>query len=450
MRKFKKEEIYKSEIFTLWADDSQRVSVKMSERFINEFKAHLVLNYIFHDTIVLSDSQAITCRNFRHLISRGDAVVRYMVEREAISIAMRNKDDGKGRMDLISLEEEFREGDVIRSANAMPNAKIDDLIFLEDNSCKKEWSYSQVSENYSLNSKRLLNEHFCKSLNDIDIGIVNDIVAEYEESAKINRLFLQEKFLKTLRPRLIGTYDESVLQKTLKESYTAPYVSNLPNVLDLNPIYLAEHERSFQVFRGEQYDWIDIDESKSVVRKLDYSHLVEGICRFDTMDIESIRTSDTILAFKKLMKPSVEKNDKIQKELRQLFIEANILIERRVMERFPGLLTTSESAQNLNFSRKMATLRGESNTAIDLFTLGVSAVDALSGGVLALSKIIFDILPLDNEFSKVNSERNIIASHMLGLEDLKTTLRVMDKDDETSIPITIKNTRGFKQESMTG
>lgn len=457
----KEKEPIKSEIFTLWADDSQAVAVNTSDRFVNELKAHLVLNYIFNDTIVLSDSQAITCRNFRHLIRRGDSVIEDLVKSGGISVAMRNKEDGKGVCDLLTLEQEFRVKKIIREANCMVDSKVKDLEFLQEHAEKKEWLFSEISKNYEVNSKRLLKSHFYEKLKDRDIDKFQETISEYEEHSQINRMFLQEVLLKETLPKLSGSYDESLLRKTLEETYTAPYVSNLPTVLDLNPIYLAEHKKSFQVFRGEIYDWINIDEPEVITPRLDGSHFVEGMCRFVSQDIKDLKDSDEVSEFRSLMRVKIKDNDSNHKRLKQSFIYCNKLIEQRMFERFPELFTSTTVAQDITYRRQLAVVKENINSKhLDLLALTLTisgplwavspvlgATAASAGTGLSAFSLIRDVLADEDSISK-NSKLMAIGKHEFHLNEIRDDLIGKGKGYKTPISIQMKNTKGFKQETI--
>ncbi len=427
-----------SEIFSLWADDSHAEAVDPALR--KAFKAHFFLNYILNDRIILSDSQAITCRNFRHLV-RYDAAVSHVIKEGGLGIASRTFGESKeGVKSLLDLEREFREGGKIRDTNKMPDNRVEELEFIEDHALIKPWEISQIGKNYAQNSKRILFEHFCAALNDSDRRLAESLVAEQEEKKPLDRFFLQEEFLNLLMPRLMGQYDMERISSLLQECYIAPYVSNLPSILDLTPIYLPEHKRSFQILRGVSFEMEDVGDPIDLRPQLDHAHYIEGICRLDIDDVMSLKRDKAVNNYKRLSSQAITtEND--HEALQHAYMEANITIEHKMINRFPELRLSTQEPEKKFVKRQFARDKMNVGVALDLLGLCVSLP-----GIGTLTSALFDVYEKKKFGTADERDRKTIAEYQADMKKVERYLKQTNQIGKIETQVELRDTNSFKKE----
>ncbi|RKQ71015.1 hypothetical protein DES40_0323 [Litorimonas taeanensis] len=429
-----------SEIFTLWADDSQPEAIDPKQR--KSFKAHLILNAILNDRIVMSDSQVITCRNFRHLV-RDDACVSELIKSGVFSVAMRTKEKGNGPIsDLMSLDTEFHKTGKIRPDNTMGDRRVEDLEFLEKHAPKKIWSISEIGNNYANNAKRIIYEHFCSMLDDRDRLTAREIIRERESVRNLDRFFLQEEFLSLLQPRLQSKYDMRILKKGLHDSYIAPYISNLPSILNLNPIYLPNHKKSFQIFRGSSYEMVDMEDPIIIEPELDHSHFVEGLCRLDIDDIFSLKSSKFIKNYVALSGKGINSAHD-HESLQHAFFEANIAIERKIIERFQGLKTSTTVPNIQHVKRQYARDKKAIGVALDI--LGLALFMPFAG---TITSALFDVYEKRKFGTADEQNMKVIGSHRSELNKIERYLKQSNQSSALNTELIIHDTNSFKQETI--
>jgi len=425
-------------VYTLLADDNVTISVHRNK--IKQFKAHLLLNLIFYDKIVLSDNQIISSRNLRRL-AREDAIVREFVKAGYFELAVRAgiEDEGEGAQPLVEIQDSFvREGKIDVKYKVYQDKEA--LDFLESNCEVRTWKYWQVRDSYTKNCKKVLESTFQNFLGDSDFSIFQEILREEEERDQgLGRVFLQKRLPDALNKRLSKKYLS--IKDRILECTEAPYITNLPNTLGLNPIYAEMHERSFALFRGIEYELKDLGEPEELPTKLDYEHFIEGVSGLDFVDILELRQTIAVQKFRELTEAGVC-NAHDHHELQLAFKEANILIEKKILEKNWRLLQSTALPRRREIQRQVAVSKNGGSIVLDLLAIAVT---------LPMVGTAYNLLIDAVTKKKFGSEEQMtaqdIALHSLQKEEYENYLRsngLLSTEDEKSI----KDTDSFKVETI--
>ena len=326
------------DFYTLLADDNSAYSSR--PEYFDLFKAHIIYNVILNDGITFSDNQVICSRNLRRLAAE-DRTIIDLFEHGAFGLALREgTHDGQDLASIKVVHEAFVKNNKIRFAET-DFSKSAELLFIEKHSRKKKWSYDKVSQNFTETCQSILFQQFRPLLSGSDFDFFSELIREAREKSPKNELgrqFLQIELPETMKKFGLMTSHETAT--LLQHCTDAPYLSNLPKTIDLDPIYAEEHKPSFELVRGYRYRLEDIEAPKEQVSKLDFAHYVAGLNRLTCDDVLELQNTPAKRAYVALLE-STEVNRSRLVEMDETFSELNIAIEARIFSRFDDIARSS-------------------------------------------------------------------------------------------------------------
>lgn len=356
--------------YTLLADDSLPTGSQPSHEAV--LRAHLVLGALSNTTIMLSDNQVVNSLNVRQLLNKDDTV-RDLVSEGILTFAIRGGIDefdgtpADARLDAIT-EAFRREGKFLLSDAVAQDRRAFDLIGTRGRMI--EWTYGQVRENYTRTCKSLLFDARTRAvLGDAAHDTLRNAIEEEDaRDAGLGRAYLQLRLPDDMANR--GHRLSPVTEEYLRNCILAPYLSNLPSVTGHNPIYEQQHQPSFDLMRGVNFRYEDIEAPKRLFTKLDTQHFIEGLSRLRPDDIMRIREHPAFRRFINLSSTTSLGYSGFL-ELRQAFSELTIVIDDSIYTRFPELaLSTTDERRDMR--TRVAVANRSIGVCLDVLGLFVS------------------------------------------------------------------------------
>lgn len=372
--------------YTLLADDSSAYSRHADQR--NAFLAHLVYSAIVNGHIVFSDNQIIGSPNLRNLAA-GHSTIRAGFEEGLFSLAVRADFNGsRGLASLAEVHEAF-----VREAKLERHPELkqfsSELVLLESRAQKIPWPYPVVRTNFTQRCHDLLHDRFRERLNPDQHRVFMGLIeAEMERDQGLGREFLQYGLIKQMRRKRLPTpRDTSTL---LQQCIDAPYVSNLPITLGLNPIYATEHEASFKLLRGNSVFFHDFSEPRAEERRLPYRHFVAGLLQLDLDDIQELQDTRAATSYRKLQRQALLTVADVT-AIEDAFFALNTEIEEKIYDRVFRTRRSQRTGELLDVRRQYATrFQHGANVAIDV--VGIVASTYFGGIELgAATKVVLDV-----------------------------------------------------------
>jgi len=334
--------------YTLLADDNSRFSNSLPLQ--DSFKAHLVYNLILNGRIAFSDNQVICSSNLQELAA-ADPTVIALFENGFFDLAIRADFDAEsGRASLRSVHEAFVCEEKIRFASKDYDGNPA-LALIERCARAIPWSYTAVRSSYTENCERLLLREFRPLLTDAEFEQLREILAaEKERDSGLGREFLQNRL--HLRMRRSGISVGKERRDLIRRCTDAPYLSNLPASIGLNPIYADEHRASFDLMRGGGHAFETTGEVKAPSR-FDHEHHVAGLCRLNVDDILFLQEVPARQSYLRLSSGGI-REERDYHEAFDAFVEFNLLVEDRIATRFPEIARHSPADADRIFYKQKA------------------------------------------------------------------------------------------------
>lgn len=431
--------------YTLLADGNLPIST--DEKLAKAFKAHLLYTLIFNEKMVLSDSQAICSVNLRRLVSR-DGVIRELFKQGRFQLAIRKgvtEETSEQVMPLAEIQTAFlNEGKLIYDQHKTGAGA--ELEFMASHAPVLPWTYWDIRNNYTATCRKTLTSGFSPRLSDGDFLKFQAIIDEEEvRDNGLGRAFLQYRLLEEMQRRSIALPDNA--QEIIMDATEAPYVSNLPSVLDLSPIYAEAHQRSFQLVRGTRFELVDASAPLAVRTTLDYPHYVEGLSLLDTDDIDSIRQSDVMRAYQQLQSADLSKEPNIL-DLQHAYVAANVLIEQKIINRFPQLKRSTGVPQRREVQRKLARFGSGSSAVLDLACIFFGFIGLPTHMVGTGYTVMFDMYKKKHLPSEDKALVDDIAHHQISKMALGRHLRTIGKAETLQFQEEVLDTDSFEKEIM--
>jgi hypothetical protein len=334
--------------YTLLADDNSRFS--NSEELKDSFKAHLIYNLILNGRIAFSDNQVICSSNLQKLAAEDPTIIS-LFEKQFFDLALRADFDAEsGVASLRSVHQAFVEEEKIRHATKSYDGSPA-LALIERHAQPVPWSYGSVRSNYTETCERLLRREFRPLLTDTEFDRFNEIIeAEKLRDSGLGREFLQNRL--HVRMRKAGIAVDRERRALIRRCTDAPYLSNLPAVIGLNPIYADEHRSSFDLMRGGGLAFETTDGTRAA-SPFDHQHYVEGLCRLTLDDILFLQELPSRQAYLRLSNGAIRSEADYDDAFRA-FVEFNLLVEDRVASRFPEIARRSPRDEDRTFYKQKA------------------------------------------------------------------------------------------------
>lgn len=334
--------------YTLLADDNSSFSNNRS--LLGSFKAHLVYNLVLNGRIAFSDNQVICSSNLQTLAS-SDPTVIALFEEGFFDLAIRADFAAEGGCaSLRSVHEAFvQEGKIRHAATAYDGNPA--LALVERCSRSLPWSYNAVRANFTDNCEQLLIREFTPLLTQPELALLHELIAaEKESDSGLGREFLQNRLHIAMRKAGIAVGKER--RDLIRRCTDAPYLSNLPASIGLNPIYAEEHRSSFDLMRGGGHSFETID-GKKVPSRFDHEHYVEGLCRLGLDDILFLQELPARKAYLQLSNGGISQESDFH-DAYDAFVEFNLLVEDRIACLFPEIARHSSGDSDRTFYKQKA------------------------------------------------------------------------------------------------
>ena len=320
-------------------DDTAHSNDPAMERLLT---AHVIYNLLTSHRFFVSDSQIIGTRNFRKLI-RHNSTVREMIENKSIAILVRDKWDWHPEWESDTKDASFYweaiQNSFVRNGKMRTSKEFysikHELRFLENNAATENWSYREVSDNFS----KLLRDNLTSPLahdrlGDVLFGRISSLIdqeiSEKPAGDSLGATFIQDKLLAALKAE--GVPPSAEQHSFLKSCYVGPYAANLPNTKRLLPQYTDDLAEAFDIMRGCKLDWTKPETTTIKSRSLKTSFLVEGLLRLTPDDINQVRSG---FAFKRFNSLSSNESDRVEaaKEISLAYRELRSDIEEKIIRR---------------------------------------------------------------------------------------------------------------------
>ena len=369
--------------YTLLADDNSRFS--SDPALIHTFKAHLLYNLVLNGRIAFSDNQVICSANLQKLAAT-DATLIALLENGLFDVAVRSRPEQGGIASLRSVHKDFIDERKIRHAELDYDASPLDLF--ERHAGKLPWTYEVIRNNYTSGAEQLLLREFGRVLADAEFDRFRAIIAEEKErDSGLGREFLQNRL--HLRMREAGIAVGRARRELIRRCTDAPYLSNLPASIGLNPIYAQEHGASFDLMRGGGAAFETTGEVRAPSR-FDHSHYVEGLCRLTLDDVLFLQKLPSRRAYLERSGGGLAGESDYDQAV-AAFVEFNLLLEDRIASRVPDIARHSSGAPDRTFYKQKAIAYAGAG-AEDLFSIVVGHFCPVAP--LALCKqVLLDVLP---------------------------------------------------------
>ncbi|MDA9208505.1 hypothetical protein N9O61_06460 [Octadecabacter sp.] len=427
------------ETITLLADDQGALASGEEQRKF--LKAHLVQQSLTNTAVSVSDSFLINNPNLRSLI-RSDQTIRGLVAQGILTFAVRDsaitKADG-----LLRLANEFRAKGSLRTNVA--EAPDDELTFIQNNAAFRSWDMTQVSTHYAkLCKKALFSLRTTETLGDTKADFLQRIIEEDRGGAIERNLIYFE--LEDIFSRNNTPLSPSEMSH-LRLCVDAPYHSNLPSLLGLDPAYDDASRASFELMRGIELTATEIEAARELPDRLDGEHYVHGLSELSLDAIMKHRDSFEFLSFVKAVATRADPDT-----VEDCFYHHNIAIESAILGLYPELQSRSSIVSKRKISKKVHEYRKDGVSRIsDVVSIGMSLaemtlpfgigycanhlLDYVRGhhGEPAVSRSIDDIAAYDRERQrlkryltekglgdKINQTQTLVETHSHSVETFVT------------------------------
>ena len=333
--------------YTLLADDNSQFSNSRDRRA--EFKAHLVYNIILNGTIVFSDNQVLCSSNLQSLVAH-DRVTLALLEEGFFDLAIRQDFDGEpGVASLARVHDAFvRERKIRHAAKRFEDTPA--LALIDRHAGRIPWPYGSIRTNYSDNCRRLLLREFEPLLTSTEFERFRERIETGESDRGLGREFLQNNLPDEMTAMEIAVDDG--MRQLIRRCTDAPYLSNLPSLIGLNPIYADEHRASFDLMRGRRHQLEATDAERTPCR-FDYEHYVKGLCSLTLDDIRSLQDLPSRQTYLRLSDGGIRAQSDYDEAFRA-FREFNLLVEDRIASRFPEIARASSGDPDRSFIKQKA------------------------------------------------------------------------------------------------
>lgn len=399
--------------YTLLADDTLPISSAPERE--RAFAAHVVYACLTNEQIVFSDNQIVNSRNLRALID-ADGPVRALVKDGVAAAALRAVGGGAAGPSAVAepgrrlrrVEEAFVSEGKLRAdvASFDPSRTLD---FIEAHAPILDWTYSAVRDGFTAGCERAFASDASRAAFGSErFDLIQTLIAEEKErsaavDAGLGRQFLQVRLPEALSAR--GLALSPAQAEHLRDCSEGPYLSNLPRVLGLDPIYEARHRSAFDLMReasAERLEEADAPRAQRV--KLSADFFIEGLLRLQADDIHRLRES---AAFRSFVSRS-QTTELTQSAVDDIAVAFEILmieIEDRIIERFPelGLHTTAPAPRVLR--TRWARIQTTAGLAFEMANLALT-----SAGLPAIPGIGQDMLITEARKQAGADEARLAAS----------------------------------------
>lgn len=430
--------------YTLLADDSSAFANDPDHR--RGFKAHIVLNVILNDGIVFSDNQIICSENLRSL-TRVDGLVQELFKAGRFGVATRMgfEDDPTRLITMDALLEAFRrEGKIRPDAAAYTDSP--ELSFVERHAVTLPWTYDAVRRSFTQTCEGMIRDHFGRTLSQRHFDVFWTLIEQErarEGDGGLGRAFLQMRLPEQMQKAGLAVDDG--VRAALKRCTDAPYVSNLPRTIGLNPIYSSEHAESFELLRGTRMEFQDVEEPVPVGMKLDHAHFVEGINGLDVDDVETLRTCVERKVYRQAC-ADLARNPSRLHDVAVFYGELNRRIEDQILSRRPELRVSTARPEPCRVRKMAARALDYGMSAVDCLAINWDVLGPQKIAAVMGAKVVMDMLKAGVEGAGPGRRHHDAARHDVEMKSLASYLHARGLGERLTIEETIVRTASFDKE----
>lgn len=426
--------------YSLLADDNSRFSNRYDHYHF--FRSHLIYNILVGGGVTFSDNQILCSSNLR-LLARRDAVIRELFKAGNFSLAMRRRGDHLYNIEEIhrdfSREGKIRFGEV-------RFAESPELLFMEKHAEIIRWEFEDVTANYAKLCRKLITDQFGARIGDNALARLVERMAEEENEQRTWGGGLGREFLQNRLPDFMvreGMMESDADHGLLRRCTDAPYLSNLPQLIGLDPIYSDEHRASFELMRGHSYRMVDLEEPTDLRSPLDHEHFVAGLNQLYIDDIHHIHETVAYKSYRRLVRTD-DVPGSID-DIHTAFYELNREIEDRIISRFPSIRRHSPQSEGRRIRKTYATIveKGAS-VALDLLGIGLNAI----GSNFMIPGLVADFV-IDAVKGRITGPERphlAAATHDMQMRKLKEYLRARGRDMQINVGEAIAQSASFDRE----
>lgn len=345
---------------TLLADDQGRLATGDEARHF--LKAHLVQQALTNTSITVPDSFLINNANLRALL-RDDETVQGLVRHRILCFAVRDT-VLRHSAGLISLATSFREKGSLR--DSVQDAATTELRFVDVNAKVLSWKIADVAANYAALSRKAL---FSPRTDDVlrapQAALLRRIIND-DRGGQIDRNLIYFE-IEDLFERHNAPLSPTQLAH-LRLCVDAPYHSNLPSLLALDPAYDEQTRASFELMRGLTLTATELDGAREMPDRLDAKHYVYGLTQLPLDAILTHRDSFEFKAFIQAMATKANPDD-----VEDTFFHNDVAIQTAILAQFPDLQARSSIVAKRKISKKVHEFRKDGVSRLtDVVSIGMS------------------------------------------------------------------------------
>lgn len=314
--------------FSLASDGGQAMA--MEGRHRAAYRAHLVLNLIFNDRLVLSDSQVVTARNFR-ILSNRDGVIREGIRQTLFAVAAR--DTIEGAAGLAALESQFIKERKILWAKAPGEG--DELNLIGTHAPRLTWQMQDIARQYTEWVLDLIARYVAENPGPEAEALQAVIVDEVGRVGHLNRAFVLYDVVERLRRGdLPGGKPAMEALRAISET---PYLGALPRLLSLTPTYTGSQAQRMRRVRSQNLTYRPAGTPSYSPSVLGRDLFIAGLNELDIGDIIALRENRATVEFKKL----VSQPDADLDHVGQLAHAVCVAVEERILAHYPSMRINS-------------------------------------------------------------------------------------------------------------
>ncbi len=382
------------------------------------------------------------------MLARQDGIIRELFKERRFTLAVRDASFRDGQIDIAEIFQAFlSEGKLPQGMTNFEESP--EIGFIGKHAVALPWSFDDVRISFTHSCRSIIASEFSKILDQPQMATLEEWIEieTQRDKGAIGRAFLQNK---DRLPQMFETYGIMPMQEArnlLIKCTDAVYLSNLPKTIGLDPIYTEHHRPSFQLLRNFDYELRPVGDPKPLKDKLHWTHFKAGLNRLDLDDINHLHQSDAFKDFNEL-----SKSDNIIASFDTLFevyCELNMLIEDRIIQRFPEIARSSPAPTPRQLRAKYGTAIDRGKTLIgDVLAIGMD----FAGKQLVSIPFsgIFTDLVVDAVKSKVIPERPlaVAATRERQKQQLRTFLEDKGAADVIEFDEEYVTTSSFAKETI--
>ncbi len=369
--------------YWLLSDDRLNLCCKKQQQGI--FKAHFKHALLFNRRLVVPDSYVINNYNFRYAI-RHDKEIQQLINDQVLCIARRCDDQGV-EQSLVQIRDEMQEDKRPKEFSKEEYDSNDDLGFVDQVVQTLPYSFNDVSDRYATKAVDVFQSS--KAIEKLGEDVATVITRLSREASGVNedgsfaikpedrsfgRAFYFYK-LKEMFHRVTGK-DWKEYEKDILGFANAPYLTALPSLLELEPIYAPQHKEAFEIVRSSKGDQSKIVDQFSFSSRLGLGSFVKGLELLSCDDLHWLIETDEARHLSLML--SDEEHKVEGQSIAVAICSYQRRIEDRIMQRFEGLSADSSDGNEKRIQISLDDVASYLNDTCVYLSVAFSSLSPLS------------------------------------------------------------------------